>query len=232
MRPVIGIPLRRLTIIVDVQKAKPGLFCLLFQCCRYGTLRFHDNTKEWTLELRRSPQKKYENELRTRWTEYSEPFTPKPERKTTATTDAPQRWRFQSWLLHRRDGIGQMNGSKTILLLFIGWMTLDRWTVPKPSSTKTTTFAQIHRFHEHADNPISKNANPFYHCISEAELVRCSLEAVIKFRQAVLHKTSASQPNALSSSMHNAAGQIHRFQSNHRSHMVVPHWQTRRCNKC
>ena len=139
---------------------------------------------------------------------------------------------FNHGILHRRDGIGQMNGSKTILLLFIGWMTLDRWTVPKPSSTKTTTFAQIHRFHEHADNPISKNANTFYHCISEAELVRCSLEAVIKFRQAVLHKTSASQPNALSSSMHNAAGQIHRFQSNHRSHMVVPHWQTRRCNKC
>ena len=35
--------------------------------------------------------KKYENGLRTKWTEYFGPFTPKQEPKTAATTDAPLR---------------------------------------------------------------------------------------------------------------------------------------------
>ena len=90
------------------------------------------NSKELTSDLRLSPQNNTKMDSERNGLNILF-FTPKPERKTTATTDAPQRWRFQSWhpssegwpwtdervqnhpsFIHRVDDLGQINGSKTI----------------------------------------------------------------------------------------------------------------------
>ena len=181
---------------------KQSLDC--FACCfSVGTLRFHDNTKEWTLELRRSPKKNTKmNSERDGLNILDLLHQNRNERRQQRRTHLND-GDFNHGILHRRDGIGQMNGSKTILLLFIGWMTLDRWTVPKPSTKKPPP-------HKSRD---STSLEPLCHCTSVAVLVRCSLEALFRFFRAVLHNASASQSSASSSSMHNEADQIHTWLS-------------------